>query len=159
MERILTIACLVLSAAGLAYLKTNQLERMEADRLAAAEADSIAAAQAAMAEAEAAKFHFMIPHDSDAASNSLRIIMTGEQSSDPDDDGIKFNWEQVSGDYLMLDSDTNSATSFSAVNGEYAFRLTVTDSYGSSASDEATVKIHAESNAPPQAVINVTARE
>lgn len=159
MERNLTIACLVLSAAGLAYLKTNQLERMEADRLAAAEADSIAAAQAAMAEAEAAKFHFMIPHDSDAASNSLRIIMTGEQSSDPDDDGIKFNWEQVSGDYLMLDSDTNSATSFSAVNGEYAFRLTVTDSYGSSASDEATVKIHAESNAPPQAVINVTARE
>ncbi len=159
MERNLTIACLVLSAAGLAYLKTNQLERMEADRLAAAEADSITAAEAAMAEAEAAKFHFMIPHDSDAASNSLRIIMTGEQSSDPDDDGIKFNWEQVSGDYLMLDSDTNSATSFSAVNGEYAFRLTVTDSYGSSASDEATVKIHAESNAPPQAVINVTARE
>ena len=159
MERILTIACLVLSAAGLAYLKTNQLEKMEADRLAAAEADSIAAAQAAMAKAEAAKFHFMIPHDSDAASDSIRIIMTGEQSGDPDNDAIKFYWEQVSGDYLMLDSDTNSATSFSAVNGEYAFRLTVTDSYGSSASDEATVKIHAESNAPPQAVINVTARE
>ena len=31
-----------------------------------------------------------------------------------------------SGDYLMLDSDTNAAASFSAVNGEYAFRLTVT---------------------------------
>lgn len=101
----------------------------------------------------------MIPHDSDAASDSIRIIMTGEQSGDPDNDGIKFYWEQVSGDYLMLDSDTNSATSFSAVNGEYAFRLTVTDSYGSSASDEATVKIHAEFNASPQAVINVTARE
>ena len=28
----------------------------------------------------------------------------------------------------MLDSDTNAAASFSAVNGEYAFRLTVTDS-------------------------------
>ena len=48
MERIITIACLVLSAAGLAYLKTNQLEKMEADRLAAAEADSIAAAEAAI---------------------------------------------------------------------------------------------------------------
>ena len=84
MERIITIACLVLSVAGLAYLKTNQLEKMEADRLAAAEADSIAAAEAAMAEVEAAKFHFMIPHDSDAASDSIRIIMTGEQSGDPE---------------------------------------------------------------------------
>ena len=45
------------------------------------------------------------------------------------------------------------------VGGEYAFRLTVTDSYGSSASDEATVKIHAEPNASPQAIINVTAKE
>ena len=74
MERIITIACLVLSAAGLAYLKTNQLEKMEADRLAAAEADSIAAAEAAMAEAEAAKFHFVIPQ-ADLSVRSWRSYM------------------------------------------------------------------------------------
>ena len=72
---------------------------------------------------------------------------------------MALGFEGAGNDYLMLDSDTNAAASFSAVNGEYAFRLTVTDSYGSSASDEATVKIHAESNASPQAIINVSAKE
>lgn len=159
MERIITIACLVLSAAGLAYLKSNQMERMEADRLAQAEADAAAAAAAEAAEADAAKFHFVIPHDSDAASDSIRIIMTGDRSGDPDADGIDFYWEQTGGNSLVLDSDTDSMTSFSATNGEYSFRLTVTDSYGQTASDEATVKIHAEPNAGPSAQIDVRAKD
>lgn len=159
MERIITIVCLVLSAAGLGYLKMNQMERNEAERTAQAEAAAVAEAEAAAAAAEAAKYHFIIPHDSDMNSDSIRIVMRGEQSMDPDNDGIDFRWEQVSGTTLMLDSDTNSVASFSATNGEYIFRLTVTDSYGETASDEAIVKIHAEPNSGPIAEIDVQVKE
>ena len=159
MERIITIVCLALSVAGLAYLKSNQMERLEIERLAQVEADSLNAIAAAEEAAEAAKHHFIIPHDSDMASDSIRIYMIGQQSSDPDGDGVKFLWEQTGGATLQLDSDTNSVTTFSAVNGEYSFRLTVTDAYGATSSDEATVKIHPEPNAGPTAEISVWAEE
>ena len=63
--------------------------------------------------------YFMIPHDSDAVSDSIRIIMTGEQSGDPDNDTLDSNGAGKRR-LFDVDSDTNAAASFSAVNGEYA---------------------------------------
>jgi len=48
---------------------------------------------------------------------------------------------------------------FTATNGEYTFRLTVTDSYGASVTDEAVVKIHPEPNSMPSAEIDVRASD
>jgi len=158
MERIITIVCLVLSAAGLGYLKMNQLERMEAEKAAQAESEALALAEADAAAAEAAKFHFTVQHDKDMQTDSIRIVMQG-YSSDPDQDNVNYQWEQIGGATLALDSDTNSVATFSATNGEYSFRLTVTDSYGASSSDEAVVKIHPEPNNSPSAEIDVRAKE
>jgi len=162
MERIITIVCLVLSTAGLGYLKMNQLERMaavEAEQIAAElEADSIAQAEAEMAAIEAAKFHFVIPHDRDMQSDSIGIVLQG-YAVDPEEDNVDYQWEQIDGATMTLDSDTNSVATFTATNGEYTFRLTVTDSYGASVTDEAVVKIHPEPNSMPSAEIDVRASD
>lgn len=159
MERIITIVALVISVAGLGYLKMEQLER-QAQAEAAAIAQVQAAAEAeASAAAEAAKFHFTIPHDSRAETNDLQIFMNSFESGDADADSISFKWEQLDGAAVELDSSEGQLTSFSASPGEYTFRLTVTDSYGEQATEEAIVAIKPEPNTKPAATIEVFAED
>lgn len=159
MERIITIIALVISVAGLGYLKVEQLER-QAQAEAAAIAQVQAAAEAeALAAAEVAKFHFTIPHDSRAETNDLQIFMNSFESGDADADSISFQWEQLDGAAVELDSSEGQLTSFSASPGEYTFRLTVTDSYGEQATEEATVAIKPEPNTKPAAIIEVFAED
>ena len=156
MERIITIVCLVLSAAGFGYLKMNQLEHLTAEKAARVEAESTAKAEAEIAANEAAKFHFVIPHDRDMQTNSMGVVMQGS-SVDAEQDNVNYQWEQIDGAIITLDSDTNSVAIFTATKGEYTFRLTVTDSYGASVMDEAVVKIHPEPNSGPTAEIDIRA--
>ena len=65
MEKQITAAVLVLSIAGLGYLKAQQMERMEAQ----AERDADAQVTAAN---EASRVQFEVPHDRDASTDASR---------------------------------------------------------------------------------------
>ena len=159
MERIITIVALVISAAGLGYLKMAQLERSAAAEAATA-VQAEAVAEAAVAAAlEAAKYHFTIPHDSQAETNDLQIFMNGRASGDADADSISFQWEQMEGTSVDLEATDGQMTSFAAQPGEYTFRLTVTDSYGDQATEEATVAVKPEPNRKPAANIEIFAED
>lgn len=162
MEQNITIVALVLSFAGIGYLKMEQLERMAlAAEAAAAQAvqDSIQRAEAAeLAAIEAATTRFTIPHDHDVETNDIDLVLDGSGSMDAEADSLTFLWEQVGG--FPVDLDTNGVwiTSMTASPGEYTFKLTVTDSYGQSSSEEAIVAIGPEPNAPPDPRVRVYAR-
>ena len=89
-------------------------------------------------------------------TNSIGVVLQGS-SLDAEQDKVNYQWEQIDGAIITLDSDTNSVATFTAKKGEYTFRLTVTDSYGASVMDEAVVKIHPEPNSGPSAEIEVRA--
>ena len=159
MERIITIVALVISAAGLGYLKMAQLERSAAAEAATAVQAEAVAEAAAAAAIEAAKYHFTIPHDSQAETNDLQIFMNGLASGDADADSISFQWEQMGGTSVNLEATDGQITSFAAQPGEYTFRLTVTDSYGDQATEEATVAVKPEPNQQPAANIEIFAED
>ena len=158
MERIATILLLAACIAALGYLKSEQLELYAANDAAA----EIAATENAAAEAaeliEAAKIKFTIPHDRDAYTTDITVALDGSGSYDAEGDSLSYTWTQISGNNVYLqyaeDADGNT-TSFSASPGEYTFRLTVEDAYGSSSSDTTTVSVADEPNSPPEVVVKV----
>ena len=163
MEKIITIVALVLSIAGLGYLKSEQLKRMAAEQeAAAAMAAELAAqmeAEAAAAAAEAAKIRFTLPHDSDPGTAAIDLVLDGSSSSDLETDSISYRWEQIGGDAVNLEASDLGTTSFTATSGEYTFRLTVTDTYGDASTGEATVAVMPEPNSPPNPAIRVFEKE
>jgi len=158
MERIATIVLLVASVAAVGYLKMEQLDLYETNaEIAAAEAVEIAANDAA-ALVEAAKVRFTIPHDKDVNTTDITVALDGSESFDAEGDSLSYTWTQTSGNNVYLqyadDADGNT-TNFSASPGEYTFKLTVSDSYGSSSSGETTVSVAEEPNSPPEVVVKV----
>ena len=155
MEQSITIVALALSIAGISYLKVEQLDRMAmAQEAAAAQAvqDSIAAAEAAI---EAAKVRFVVIHDSEPGTNEVDLILDGSASRDTESDSLAFYWEQLEGSSIELANTDSGSTTFTARPGEYTFRLTVTDTYGASSSEQTTVAIMPEPNSPPTPEIQV----
>jgi uncharacterized repeat protein (TIGR01451 family) len=79
------------------------------------------------------------------------VTLDGSGSSDPEDDGLSFQWQQTGGPTWVTldDADTMTAT-FTAppTAGIYVFALAVTDTYGLADSDTTTVTI---TNAAPVA--------
>jgi large repetitive protein len=74
---------------------------------------------------------------------STSVVLTGE-GSDPDGHNpLTFTWEQVSGQPVLANSNGPVATFVSPPNGPsvMAFKLTVTDRYGKSASDFVEVRV------------------
>ena len=158
MERIATIVLLVASVAAVGYLKMEQLDLYETNaEIAAAEAVENAANDAA-ALVEAAKVRFTIPHDKDVNTTDITVALDGSDSFDAEGDSLSYTWTQTSGNNVYLqyadDADGNT-TNFSASPGEYTFKLTVSDSYGSSSSGETTVSVAEEPNSPPEVVVKV----
>lgn len=153
MEQPITIVALALSIAGLSYLKVQQIEQMvtaEEAAIAQAVQDSITAADAAAEAArEAAKIWFMVPHDSEPGTNEVDLVLDGSASRDSESDSLAFFWEQLGGSNIELSNTDSGSTTFTASPGEYTFRLTVTDSYGASTSEQATVAVMPEPNSPP----------
>ena len=145
--------------AGLGYLKAQQMERMEAQAERDAAAAVIASEVAAEAEDEANRLHFEVPHDRDASTAYLDIVLDGKASYDADEDAISFSWAQTEGPDVQLREEVPGRSSFTATPGKYTFELTVTDVYGGTATQQTKVAVHPEPNAAPQAEVSVYARE
>ncbi len=148
MEKQITAAALVLSVAGIGYLKAQQMERM---------------AERAVLDAEAAdaasRVHFELPHDRDAQTSDMDIVLDGADSHDAERDSLTFAWVQTEGPDVQLREEVPGRSSFTATPGKYTFELTVTDVYGGTATQQAKVAVHPEPNAAPQAEVSVYAKE
>ena len=158
MERIATIVLLVASVAALGYLKMEQLDLYASNAEIAATAAVESAAADAAELVEAAKIRFTIPHDRDVNTTDITVALDGSESFDAEGDSLSYSWTQTSGNDVYLryaeDADGNT-TNFRASPGEYTFKLTVSDSYGSSSSGETTVSVAEEPNSPPEVVVKV----
>jgi len=155
MERIASIVLLVASVAGLGYFYMEKLDRTIADQAVQAEMAILAAAQAETDSIEASKAHFTIPHDKDANTTSMLVLLDGSGSSDAEGDSLVYSWALLDGN-TELNSDSTDITTFSASAGEYTLKLTVTDNYGASTSDEKTVSVATEPNTAPDVQIVAT---
>ena len=155
MEKQITAAALVLSIAGLGILKAQQMERMEAQSLIDAESAMVAADMAD----EASRLHFEVPHDRDASSSEMEIVLDGASSFDNERDSLTFNWAQTEGPDVQLAEEQPGRSSFTATPGKYTFELTVTDAYGESGSASARLSVLPEPNQPPEVAVVVYARE
>ena len=157
MEKQITAVALVLSVAGLGYLKAQQMERMEAKAERDAAAAVIAAEEAAEAHDEANRVQFEVPHDRDASTSDVDIVLDGMASYDADMDSISFSWVQTEGPDVALSEDESGRSSFRAAPGKYTFELTVTDVYGAASSKEARVNVTSEPNTAPEVHMSVYA--
>jgi hypothetical protein len=155
MEKQITAAALVLSVAGLGILKAQQMERMEAQSIIDAESAMVAADIAD----EASRLHFEVPHDRDASSSEMEIVLDGASSFDNERDSLTFNWAQTEGPDVQLAEEQPGRSSFTATPGKYTFELTVTDAYGESGSASARLSVLPEPNQPPEVAVVVYARE
>ena len=157
MEKQITAVALVLSVAGLGYLKAQQMERMEAQAERDTAAAVIAAEEAAEAHDEANRVQFEVPHDRDASTSDVDIVLDGMASYDADMDSISFSWVQTEGPDVALSEDESGRSSFRAAPGKYTFELTVTDVYGAASSKEARVNVTSEPNTAPEVHMSVYA--
>jgi type II secretory pathway pseudopilin PulG len=152
MERIASIVLLGLVLAGTGYLYMENVDRMDAATIAAAELEAEAAEQAVTDSIYDSKTHFKIPHDKDETTTDITVTMDGSGSFDANGDSLSYTWSLLSGD-AVLSSDSTDGTTFTAAEGEYTLKLTVTDNYGASTSDEKTVTVEAEPNDAPEVQI------
>lgn len=155
MERIASIVLLAACIAGLGYFYMEKINRTIADQAIQAEMTILATAQAETDSIEASKAHFTIPHDKDANTTSMVVLLDGSESSDAEGDSLAYSWALIDGN-AKLNSDSTDVTTFSASAGEYTLKLTVTDNYGASTSDEKTVSVAIEPNTAPDAQIVAT---
>lgn len=90
------------------------------------------------------------PPVADAGSDQTKsegdqVTLDGTASSDPDNDPITYSWQLLggySGPAVTVDDTTAAQPTFATTdNGEYIFRLTVTDDDGVSASDDVKVTV------------------
>ena len=159
MEKQITAAALVLSVAGIGYLKAQQLERMAERAVLEAEAAVLAEAQAAENADAESRVHFELPHDRDAQTSDMDIVLDGADSHDAERDSLTFAWVQTEGPDVQLREEIPGRSSFTATPGKYTFELTVTDVYGGTATQQTKVAVHPEPNAAPQVEVSVYARE
>jgi len=152
MERNASIVLLALVFAGIGYLYMENVDRINAATIAAAELEAEAAEQAVTDSIYDSKTHFKIPHDKDETTTDITVTMDGSGSFDANGDSLSYTWSLLSGD-AVLSSDSTDGTTFTAAEGEYTLKLTVTDNYGASTSDEKTVTVEAEPNDAPEVQI------
>ena len=155
MERIASIMLLAICVVGTGYFYMENMNRLAAEEAAAVVVAEEAASAAAADEVEAAKVRFTIPHDKDAFTTDITVSLDGSDSFDSEGDSLSFYWDQTSGDIVYLESVDNNTTSFTANPGEYTFKLTVSDSYGSSTSSNTSISVAQEPNSPPEVVVKV----
>ena len=82
------------------------------------------------------------------------VTLDGSGSSDPDDDPLRYRWNQYSGESVVLSSQNVVNPTFTAPQGLTAdavlrFRLLVTDPSGRFDSDTVTVTVDPEAEPPP----------
>ena len=82
------------------------------------------------------------------------VMLDGSGSSDPDDDPLRYRWNQISGEPVVLSSQNIVNPTFTAPQGLTAdavlqFRLLVTDPSSRFDSDTVTVTVDPEAEPPP----------
>lgn len=90
-----------------------------------------------------------VPHDGDPNTNTVGFTLDGSASSDPDGDGITYQWLDENGNPIAGGGQAKIDLVRQA--GEHVFTLRVTDSYGASASATVKVTVLAEPNGTPTA--------
>ena len=104
-----------------------------------------------------------IPHDSNKKTDTYFVKLDGSNSFDNENDSLSYSWAQVEGpddmEFVQLYHPNEAFTYFEAKEGEYTFKLTVTDSYGASADTLKTIVIHPEPNKTPVPEIIVSEGE
>ena len=88
---------------------------------------------------------------SSTVSSGASVTLDGTGSSDPDSDALTYRWEQVApgdGDHVSLSGANTKTATFTVPSGPtaLAFKLTVTDTYGASASDTVAITVQAPSD-------------
>ena len=159
MENIITSVALAVSVAGLGYLKMEQMDRLEARAL-AEESLRVEAQAQSEADAEfASRAHFEVPHDSDAESAAIDIVLDGTGSFDAESDSLSFAWKQLEGPSVSLTEEGPGLSSFKAGEGTYTFELTVTDNYGAATSGQTRLAVMPEPNHAPEVDMAVYAKD
>lgn len=99
-----------------------------------------------------------VPHDGDMNTSDVTIILSGELSSDPENDDLFYDWISIeSPDNIYLNNSDTSTPSFVATNSfgssikEYEFQLTTSDVYGEVDIDSVRVSVVSEQNTDPVA--------
>jgi hypothetical protein len=92
---------------------------------------------------------FPADHSGNPLNDVATVTLDGSSSSDTEDDDITYTWQQISGNYIDIGENNNSILSFDAPVGDYGIRLTVTDIYGATHSDEVSVTVTLASNESP----------
>lgn len=88
-----------------------------------------------------------------SAKSGETVRLSGEASSDRDDGIASYEWEQLEGPIVELDSYSTASPSFAAPDGgaqgvSLVFELTVTDVGGLQDTDSCTVNVASENQAP-----------
>ena len=98
-----------------------------------------------------------VAHDGTPETKEYNVKLDGTESFDLDkNDGIRYSWSQIGNPIVKLSDPNSPVTYFEAPEGEYKFKLTVTDIYGASANTTKIVTIGAEPNNTPTPIILVT---
>jgi hypothetical protein len=157
MKDITGIAITILLLLGVVALQQSNAVDIQASKQ--AEADAIIASNEALVEAEAEEERINalyvdkgdrdVKHDGDPKTVEYKVKLDGKGSSDPDRDKITFQWAQTAGKSLKLTDTDKSEITFAATAGDYAFSLTVTDSYGASSIHTREIRINREMNLDP----------
>jgi uncharacterized repeat protein (TIGR01451 family) len=93
------------------------------------------------------------------------VVLDGSLSSDPDGDALSYSWTQISGTTVVLSGATGTNPTFTApqpangVSETLVFRLSVTDPFRLSASDDVSIQVTGLSGQPPPAGAGGTVNE
>jgi streptogramin lyase len=87
------------------------------------------------------------PHDGDPSTSSVDVHLDGGRSTDPDGDGLSYEWRDAEGEVLGREA----AISLELNGGAHVLTLRVTDPYGAAAEDQVTVTVTAELDESPTA--------
>ena len=92
------------------------------------------------------------------SSSEVTVSLSGEQSSDDDNDILSYNWNYIGGsDNIVINNSEssnpafNTSNSFGSNDKEYQFELSTTDPYGLVDFDSVSVTVVAEQNLNPVA--------
>jgi hypothetical protein len=92
-------------------------------------------------------------NDTTVNATTSGVQLNGGASSDPDGGIVSYSWNRVSGPTGMsiVNATSVTPTLVGLVAGDYVIRLTVTDNYGATGTDDVTVHVLAAQNQPPSA--------
>lgn len=158
---------LLLMVFGLMYWQTHLRVMKHAVEKAEAEAQHAAdyEAQELKKKIEAEKHRYIIVHDGDPQTNTLRLALdASDVIDDANMEDFVYLWENIGEEGKITGPKNESIAHFvskvayndsASSSKEYVFKLTVTDNYGTTTTDHVHVVVSSEPNAAPEFDIKV----